>query len=486
MALRQLTLSREAARLRSESETLAAAMQDIEARRAAWRERESRAEAALEEMTDETPEADRAAFDAECAEIQTEDEAITADENANTTRQTEIAGRLAEIDRELEDLNKRARNTQVIVHESGKEREGIYIMNKRTKEIRERMLAASGADGVRAFGQEIIEMQRRGVNNAEYSVPTELLPLLQEMIDGYSKLKKYMATKTTSGESRQNFLLGTPEAVWTENKASLNELDLSFGQVTIDAYKVGGFIPIHNSTIDDVENISAIALDLIAQSIAIAEDKAMLFGDGVKRPVGIATRLAATTKPAWWGEEEGEFVNLKNTHTGHVSTAGIEGIALFQEIMGVLGNAEQKYNASSEGLFWAMTRQTWMKLEAHLLGFNSAGALVSGMNMQMPLIGGDIVIMNKSVMKDNDIIGGYGSMYMWGDRTGVKLKVADQTRALQDQTVFIGTQRADGRPKSGEGFAAFSLSTEGPTLTATFAEDKANQGAEAASEEEDV
>lgn len=480
MALRQLVLSREAAALRSEQETLITSRAEIEVRRAAWREREARAEAALAEMTDETPEAERAAFDAECEEIEAENTAITADEDANNTRQGEIAARLAEIENELRDLEERARNKPAAAPATttniNNEREGNAIMNTRTMKIRERILAAAGADITRTFGENIRGMKLRGVTNAELSIPVELLPMMQEMIDGYSKLKKYVRTHDTSGETRQTFLRGTPEGVWTESKASLNELDLNFSQITIDAYKVGGYIPIHNSTIEDVSNIAAIAMDALAQAIAVAEDKAILYGDGNKRPIGIMNRLAAKTKPTWWEENEGDFVDLSTTHIGHVNAATIEGIALFKQLLGILGKATKKYNAPADGLFWAMTRPTWMKLTASLLDFNSSGAIVSGMNMQMPVLGGDVVLLD-GIMKADDIVGGYGSQYMWGDRNDIKLKVAEQTRAIEDQTLFIGTQRADGKPMCGEGFAAVSIGAEDPATSATFAEDKANASA---------
>ena len=477
MALRQLLLTREMDTLNAEQAALMSAMSEIEARRSTWRERESRAEAALAEMNAETTAEEREAFDAECAEIQAEDTAIAADEEANQARQGEIAGRLAEIRTELEELEKRAKLSKTpapVITNTITERGDIRIMNTRTMKIRERILATVGADGTRAFAANIVNLKNRGVTNAELGVPVELLPMLSEMIDDYSKLKKYVNARSTSGETRQNLMRGTPEAVWTESKASINELKLDFGQITVDAYKVAGFIPIDNSDIEDNnENLAALVLDAIARSIALAEDKAILYGDGIKRPVGIMTRLSAKTKPTWWGENDGEFVDLSATHIGKASSDTLKGLELFKEMATVLGRAKKKYNAPGDDLFWAMARPTWMKLTTRLLSFDSSGVLVSGMNMQMPLIGGDVVLLD-GIMNENDIVGGYGSQYLWGDRTGTTLKVADQTRAIEDQTLFIGRKRADGKPMAGEGFAAFSLTTTAPQTNKTFAEDKAN------------
>ena len=53
---------------------------------------------------------------------------------------------------------------------------------------------------------------------------------------------------------------------------------------------------------------------------------------------------------------------------------------------------------------------------------------------------------------------------------------------IQDMTVFVATQRMDGKPAIGEAFVAVNYANTAVTTTATFAEDAANTGA-AASEE---
>lgn len=483
MALRQLRLSREAANLRSESERLTAAMQEIEARRAAWRERERRAEAALEEMTDETPEADRAAFEEECAEIQTEDEAITADENDNTTRQTEITGRLAEIDRELEELNQRARNPQAETagaeHHNDNSRGGNVPMNNRenyTREmqVRERIRGVLQNETVRTFMAGVRSvMQNRGVNNANYLVPTEFLPIIRENIAQYSALLKHVNVRRLSGDGKQTVLGTIPEAVWTENTGKINELALSAAQISVAANKVAGFIPVANSYLEDAdENLAAVVLDSIAQGIGFALDKAILYGTGKNMPVGIMTRLAATEAPSWWQSTAPAFVNLSASNIGKASTAGLEGEELYKEMAKTLGKAKPKYGTGS-GKFWAMSGATWTQLQVELLTINAAGAIVTGAQQTMPIIGGAVEVI-ENIIEDGVVIGGYGSQYLLAERGAVELAQSEHARFTDDETLFRGKARYDGAPVAGEGFAAFSLSTNAPTTTKTFAEDKAN------------
>ena len=57
--------------------------------------------------------------------------------------------------------------------------------------------------------------------------------------------------KPVKGKARQNVTGTIPEGVWTEMVGTLNELNFTFSQVEVDGYKVGGFIAIPNSTLED-------------------------------------------------------------------------------------------------------------------------------------------------------------------------------------------------------------------------------------------
>lgn len=473
MALRQLLLSREAASLRSEMEQITAAAAEIATRRAAWQEREQRAEAALAEMTEETTAEERTAFDAECAEIETENQAITADETANTTRSEEITARLAEIETELNNLNERAKAPKTdapkIEINTKTEREGNHTMNQR-----ERIHAAMDSENVRSFVQGVKGiMQGRGITNANYLVPTEFMPILRENISRYSALMKYVNVQRLIGDGKQTVLGAVPEAVWTEMPAKINELVLSAAQISVNGNKVAGYIPVPNSYLEDSdENLAATVLDYLGQSIGFAVDKAILYGTGKNMPVGIMTRLSASAQPAWWQETAPAFTNLSATNIGKASAAAVNGTVLYQEMANVLGKAKAKYGTGG-GKFWAMSGSTWTRLQIELMSINAAGSVVTGAQMQMPVIGGDIVLLD-NIVEDNTIIGGYGSQYLLAERAAMELAQSEHAMFIEDNTVFRGKARYDGMPVAGEGFAAFSLSTTAPAAEKSFAEDKAN------------
>lgn len=484
MALKMLLLANRLKELRASGETLAAVKAELEARRATWKEREERAVAMLDEITAETSAEERAAYDAECAEIEAEDATIQADEEANAAAITENKNAIAAIEAEMDALNERAKkglqnNNTRKPGAAPAERKGAGYMETR-EEIRARQVREICAnDEVRTVLGNMRDIMRRGVNNAKLTVPTVMLPMVRESIDRNSKLLKHVNRVTLNGDGKVNMLAKAPEAVWTDNVGKLNELAMNVYQVAIDANKVGGFIPVPNPYLEDSdESLATVVMGYIGQSIGYALDKAILYGTGTNMPIGIIPRLtfaynaSTAPKPSWWGANMPSYTDLSSTHVGKASAANVTGAALYKEAIKILGTAEEKYAGGSGGKFWAMNASTWMKLQAEMLSINAAGAIVTGAQAQMPIIGGAVEILD-FVPADN-IVGGYGSAYLLGERRGIELDSSVHAKFTDDVTVFRGKARYDGIPVAGEAFAAFSLTTTAVTTSATFATDSAN------------
>ena len=136
MALRMLLLAKKLKDLRAAGEALQAAKTEIEEKRKTWKEREERATAMLDEITAETPQEERDAFDAECAEIEAEDAAIRAEEEANAQAITENENAIAATETEMDELNERAKkglqnNTRKPA--ASAERKGVEYMDDESK-----------------------------------------------------------------------------------------------------------------------------------------------------------------------------------------------------------------------------------------------------------------------------------------------------------------------------------------------------------------
>ena len=477
MALRQIRLTRALQELRASLKAKLDEQAKVRERRAAWKTREEAAEKALEEIVEDTVQEEKDALDAEIADLEKEDAELKEAEEALETDVADLEKKIGEIEDELEKLADEPAPVEPAVEpvyvepvtETNRSR-GNNAMHRilRTRETRELLRGDAG----KRFAADIRKI--RGVTGAALTVPVVLLPLLSEMISDYSKLDAYINIRPIKGEGRQNMLGTVPEAVWTDNIGVLNELSLTFNQIMVDAYKVAGYIPIPNPYLQDSdEDLAAIALDYLAQGIAYARDKAVIYGTGTNMPIGILPRLAATSQPAWWQTNQPAFTDLHSTHLGKLSGSSVKGEALYREMLLVLGKARNKYKGGVGGKFWAMNETTHTKLGIEALNFNAAGAIVAGIENQMPIIGGDIVELD--FIPDDTVVGGWGSCYLLGERAGVTVDVSKDAMFIQDMTVFRGIARYDGRPAAGEAFAAFALTNSAvPSSTTTFAEDTAN------------
>ena len=314
---------------------------------------------------------------------------------------------------------------------------------------------------------------KRAITNAGLLIPDVFLGLLRENIENYSKMYKHVFVRPVNGTAREVVEGTIPEAVWTEMCANLNELDLAFNEVEVDGYKVGGYFVMCNATLEDSDiDLAAEILTVLAQSIGLALDKAIVYGKGIKMPLGVMTRLAQTEEPANYPELARAWADLHTSNIVSISAANSEGLKLFKNIILASGAAKGKYARGEK--VWVMNETTRTKLIAEGLSINAAGAIVSGMNGTMPVVGGVAEVL--SFIPDDVIIGGYFELYLLAERAGTRLAQSEHVRFIQDQTVFKGTARYDGLPVIAEAFVAIGINGVTPTAAMTFAADTANQG----------
>lgn len=311
--------------------------------------------------------------------------------------------------------------------------------------------------------------EKRALSNVGLTIPEAMLELLKQKVEETSKLIGRVATRPVSGTARQRIMGEIPEAVWTEMCASLNELDLGFNDVEVDGYKVGGFFAVCNAILED--NDVALATEIInalGKAIGKALDKAIIYGTGVKMPLGIVTRLAQAAKPSDYPATAREWKNLSVSNI--ISGTGATGIKLFQEI--VNGTVAISNDYSESGLAWIMNKKTHTKLTVQSMEKNLNAAIVAGIGSTMPVIGGDIVEL--SFIPDNNIVFGYFDSYLLVERAGTQLGQSEHYRFIEDQTVFKGTARYDGKPVIPEAFGVMTLTTDAPATSVTFAPNTAN------------
>lgn len=462
MALAQLKLKRSIDEKRKEIEKLRGIKADFEKR-----------EAELEQSVEEAEtEEDKATIDEAV-------EALEKEEN----EAGDVDGKITDLEKEVTELEENLRTieqkTEDPAPEEGRGTEkpqtrtiigGRNKMIKRFKDMDMQTRDAFFAnEAVASFMQNVRSLikEKRSVSGADLTIPQEFLGVLRQNITTYSKLLKYVNLVKVNGKARQTISGNIPEAVWTEACAKLNELDFVFNAVDVDAYKVGGFIPICNAVLEDSDtDLADTLMEALGAAIGRAIDKAILFGTGVKMPLGIATRLAQETAPSDYPTTARPWADL---HTSNIKNVAGTGSTLFVNMTKATAAAKGKYSNGEK--FWAMNDATKLKLIAEALSFNASGAIVTSVNDTMPVIGGDIVVIDD--IADDTIIGGYGDEYLLAERAGTTIAQSEHVRFIEDQTVIKGTARYDGQPAIAEGFVVLGLGVD-PTTTATFPTDTAN------------
>lgn len=422
-------------------------------------------------------------------EVQTDDERSAVDETVATfenekaehlTAKKALEDEIRGLETELEAEESRQDTTHVTTpaEETKNERKAEFTMEIRTRfatmTMEQRSNFVQREDVAKWLSAVKAMKDQRSITNADLTIPEVVLPLLYEEAKLSSQLMQYVNLKTVRGTARQTIMGAIPEAVWTEMCASLNELDIDFASIEVDGYKVGGYFKICNALLADNDvNLASEIISVLGAAIGKAIDKAILFGTGVKMPLGIATRLAQTSQPADYPAKAPTWTDLHTTNILTLNLGATSGTAFFESLIMSLGVVKKRGGANGN-LFWAMNKKTHMAIMAKALAFNSAAALTAGVNGELPIIGGKIVEIETNDMQDYEIIGGYGDAYLLAQRQGATFGSSDQQFFTDDETVFKGSARYDGKPVFAESFVIINFNNTSPTTTETFADDYAN------------
>lgn len=468
MALKALRIRRS---IDSKNELLHQLMEKDES----FRTRETELEAAIME----------AKTDDDLATVDQEVEKFEAEKSAHEDEKQRLAQEIEGLEADLEKLEE---ETPAPAARSNPPKERKDSMNLKDIKIRslpmqvrafdalthEQRSAIVARDDVKEFLSRLRSMkgQTRDVSGAELTIPIVFLDLIAENMFRYSKLLNRVRVRNVNGQARQTIAGTVPEAVWTEMCGAINELTFSFNQVTVDGYKVAGFVPICNSVLEDNDiSLAGWVVEMLSESVGYAMDKAILYGKGAasNMPMGIVTRLAQTAQPDNYPANAPAWVDLHTSNILKVDSSQDE-VTFWAALAVAAGNTYTKYARGTQ--FWAMNSKTLATLKSKLITFAASGELLARFNGVMPIIDGDVDVLE--FMPDGDIVGGYGDLYLLAMRSGMTIESSREVQFIQDNTVFKGKQRADGQPVIPGAFVAININNTSVTTAMTFAADTAN------------
>lgn len=475
MALRALMLRRSIDNKKKE-------LEQLRGKEAAFKKRETELEAAIAEVTEATDEEQQKAVEEEVAKYE-------AEKSAFDKAKDECAAAIDRLEEELKGIEEAApteepttEETAIIEETERSKRTRMININIRALPKEQRVFDALpmqtrqeivARQDVKNFMKELRAMKggaQRAVSGADLTIPIVFLDLISENMFRYSKLLNRVRVRNVNGEARQTIAGTVPEAVWTEMCAAINELQFVFNQITVDGYKVAGFVPVCNSILEDNDiNLASWLVEMLSESIGLAEDKAILYGTGIKMPMGIVSRLAQTAKPNDYPANAPAWVDLHTTNVQKIDST-LTGAAFWAALTVATGNAYSLYARGEK--FWAMNSKTYNLLKSKVITFTATGDIAAGVFATLPIITGDIDILE--FIPDGDIIGGYGDLYLWVNRGEIQIDADHSVQFIQDNTVFRGKARADGTPVIPQSFVALNINGSDVTTSMTFAADTAN------------
>lgn len=480
MALKQLII---ADKLRKAQERLAAAQQKAEEQRSAREALETREREliqAREEVNEETTPEEQQILEEQISAWEEQEEALQETEQQISQEIEAVQQEIENLQQQLDEINARGTAKPQKPEQKPEDRKERTTMSKyNTRRLwfgmehqeRDAFIAREEIKGFAQRVRALMGSEQRAVGNAQLTIPDTLLPLIRTVAAENSKLLKHVNVQRVPGTSRQNVAGLIPEAVWTEMCAKINEVDWAFGQVELEGYKVAAGIYLCNALKEDSDlDLITEILTMLGKAVGVAVDKAILYGKGTKMPMGIVTRLAQTAEPEDYSATAPAWKNLSESNM--LAVSGKTDAALFKAIVEATAAIDSDYATGST--FWAMNHKTRIKLVSNALTINAAGAIVAGVENTMPVIGGAIEELN--FIPDDDIIGGYGDMYVMAERAGMTLGYSEHYRFMEEQTAFKATARYDGEPVIPAAFVAIGINGVKPTADAvTFAADTANQ-----------
>ena len=456
--LRALMLRKKINDAKAALEALKANESDFESRASELQKRTEEAEQAIEEaQSDEEKQAVEEAVTA----IENDQTALDAEKAENDQKIGDLENEISEMEKELEEVEEQQRASKKAPAEEPKENKtpiGVNITERTTTkmfktrtlntmsdiqraEFVQREDVKKTLEEVRSFIKE-----KRTVSGANLTIGESILGLIRENVLEYSKLYSRVFVTTTNNDGRLIVQGIAPEAIWTECCSAISDLDISFGQVELDCYKVAGYFAICNAAIEDadIDLVDALTVAL-GQSLGKAIDKAIVYGTGTKMPTGAVTAIASTAS---------QLVTISSSD--HDKT-------FFQDIVDAYAKADSKYSRGEKT--WIMNDLTYAKVMKEAVAVDGSGAYVAMVNGVMPVVGGDIIVL--PFVPDNNIVFGYFDLYAVLEKKGMTIDTSEHVKFLDDQTVLRGRARLDGKPAIAKAFVAIGIGAA-PTTEVEF------------------
>ena len=215
------------------------------------------------------------------------------------------------------------------------------------------------------------------------------------------------------------------------------KLDTGFKNIKTDLYKVSAYVPVCKAMLDlGPEWLDRYVREILAESISLALEQAIIAGDGENGPVGIIKKLADVQAGKHQDKEAKPLADFSTESIGKEILAPlVKGKAGLGEIILVVNSAD--YYAK----FYSF------------LNVQDKDGLYH--KQDLPFNGS---IIPSVYMPEGKMAVGEAKNYFMAIGSALKIEYSDEYRFLDDQRVYIAKQYANGQPRKDEDFIVFDIS----------------------------
>ncbi|WMJ81968.1 phage major capsid protein [Clostridium sp. MB40-C1] len=315
------------------------------------------------------------------------------------------------------------------------------IMNKRG-------LNPLTAEEIKYYNEVI---SKGGFKGVEELMPKTVIDRVFEELEKEHPLLSKINFINTTGITEWINRTNDVEAAWwgALSDEIKKKLDNGFKKEKTDLFKLSAYIPVTKSMLDlGPQWLDKFVRTMLAESMAIALELAIVAGTGKEQPIGMLKDL---NKPV----TEGVYADKDSIKLIDFAPA-----TLGKNVMAPL-TKEGTRNVT--GIIMVVNPvDYWEKIFGQTTFLTSQGTYVYGV---MP-IPGDI-IQSVAVPKGK-MIAGMAKDYFMGIGSSQKIEYSDQYHFLEDERVYLAKQYGNGKPKDNDSFLVFDindLETEPPKAT---------------------
>lgn len=283
-----------------------------------------------------------------------------------------------------------------------------------------------------------------GFAGVESLVPATVFDRVFEYLRLNHPLLSEIQFVNTTGVTEWITREGDAEAAWWGSLCEeiKKKLEVAFRKEETGLYKLSAYVPVCKAMLDlGPEWLDRFVRELLAESIAMALEDAIINGDGDGKPIGMVKDLKGAVVEGVYPDKD------------LIPLSDFEPATLGREVM------------------YPLTLEGKRKVDNVLLIVNPADywGKIFGLTTTRTLDGSyayDILpipakIIQSVAVGEGTMVTGMGKDYFMGVGSERKIEYSDHYKFLEDERTYIAKQYANGKPLDNNGFMVFDISSLG-------------------------